>query len=188
MGSTGGVNPVFTMSLSIVILAAGQGTRMRSVLPKVLHPLGGSPLLQHVIRTAQQLQPGSIHVVYGHVGERVRQALDHEAVNWVLQEPQLGTGHAVDQVMPLVADDDTLLVLYGDVPLIRATTLRHLVEEADQGCLSILTATLDDPSGYGRIVRDGEGQLQGIVEQKDASEKQLRIREVNTGFLAGATG
>jgi len=172
------------MSLSVVILAAGQGTRMRSALPKVLHPLGGFPLLQHVIRVAQQLEPSSIHVVYGHGGERVREMLGHEVVNWVLQDQQLGTGHAVDQVMPLVRDNDTLLVLYGDVPLIRAETLRHLVAQAENGDLSVLTATLEDPQGYGRMIRDADGKLAGIVEQKDASEEQLNIREINTGFLA----
>ncbi|MGB5729700.1 MAG: bifunctional UDP-N-acetylglucosamine diphosphorylase/glucosamine-1-phosphate N-acetyltransferase GlmU [Thiogranum sp.] len=172
------------MSLSVVILAAGQGTRMRSALPKVLHPLGGFPLLQHVIRVAQQLEPSSIHVVYGHGGERVRETLGHEAVNWVLQDQQLGTGHAVDQVMPLVRDNDTLLVLYGDVPLIRAETLRHLVAQAENGGLSVLTASLDDPQGYGRMIRDADGKLADIVEQKDASEEQLKIREINTGFLA----
>jgi len=157
---------------------------MRSTLPKVLHPLGGSPLLQHVIRAAQQLEPSSIHVVYGHGGERVREVLGHEAVNWVLQEQQLGTGHAVGQVMPSVSDNDTLLVLYGDVPLIQAETLRHLLAQAENGGLSVLTATLDDPQGYGRIIRDVDGKLTGIVEQKDASEEQLKIREINTGFLA----
>ena len=172
------------MSLSVVILAAGQGTRMRSALPKVLHPLGGFPLLQHVIRVAQQLEPSSIHVVYGHGGERVREMLGHEVVNWVLQDQQLGTGHAVDQVMPLVRDNDTLLVLYGDVPLIRAETLRHLVAQAENGDLSVLTATLEDPQGYGRMIRDADGKLADIVEQKDASEEQLKIREINTGFLA----
>jgi len=175
---------VINMSLSVVILAAGQGTRMRSALPKVLHPLGGCPLLQHVIRAAQQLGPSSIHVVYGHGGERVREALGHEAVNWVLQDRQLGTGHAVDQVMPSVSDNDTLLVLYGDVPLIRAETLRHLLAQAENGCLSVLTATLDDPQGYGRMIRDADGKLAGIVEQKEASEEQLKIREINAGFLA----
>jgi bifunctional UDP-N-acetylglucosamine pyrophosphorylase/glucosamine-1-phosphate N-acetyltransferase len=172
------------MTLSVVILAAGQGKRMRSALPKVLHPLGGLPLLQHVIRVAQQLEPSSIHVVYGHAGERVREALGHEAVNWVLQDRQLGTGHAVDQVMPSVGDDATLLVLYGDVPLIRAETLRHLVAQAENGCLSLLTATLDEPQGYGRMIRDNEGKPVAIVEQKDANEQQLKIREVNTGFMA----
>jgi bifunctional UDP-N-acetylglucosamine pyrophosphorylase/glucosamine-1-phosphate N-acetyltransferase len=172
------------MTLSVVILAAGQGKRMRSALPKVLHPLGGLPLLQHVIRVAQQLEPSSIHVVYGHAGERVREALGHEAVNWVLQDRQLGTGHAVDQVMPAVGDNATLLVLYGDVPLIRAETLRHLVAQAENGCLSLLTATLDEPQGYGRMIRDDEGKPVAIVEQKDANEQQLKIREVNTGFMA----
>jgi bifunctional UDP-N-acetylglucosamine pyrophosphorylase / glucosamine-1-phosphate N-acetyltransferase len=172
------------MSLSVVILAAGQGTRMRSALPKVLHPLGGLPLLQHVIHAAQQLEPSNIHVVYGHGGEQVRQALAHEAVNWVLQEQQLGTGHAVDQVMAWVSDGDTLLVLYGDVPLIKADTLRHLMVHAENGGVSVLTATLNDPQGYGRIMRDADGKLLGIVEQKDASEEQLNIREINTGFLA----
>ena len=172
------------MSLSVVILAAGQGTRMRSALPKVLHPLGGLPLLQHVIHAAQQLEPSNIHVVYGHGGEQVREALAHEAVSWVLQERQLGTGHAVDQVMAWVSDGDTLLVLYGDVPLIQADTLRHLLVHAENGGVSVLTATLNDPSGYGRIMRDANGKLVGIVEQKDASEEQLNIREINTGFLA----
>jgi len=172
------------MSLSVIILAAGQGTRMRSALPKVLHPLGGFPLLQHVIRAAQQLEPSNIHVVYGHGGERVREVLGHEAVNWVLQDQQLGTGHAVDQVMPSVSDNDTLLVLYGDVPLISAETLRQLLAPAENGGLSVLTATLHDPQGYGRIIRDADGNLAEIVEQKDASEAQLKIREINTGFLA----
>jgi bifunctional UDP-N-acetylglucosamine pyrophosphorylase/glucosamine-1-phosphate N-acetyltransferase len=172
------------MSLSVIILAAGQGTRMRSTLPKVLHPLGGFPLLQHVIRAAQQLEPSNIHVVYGHGGERVREVLGHEAVNWVLQDQQLGTGHAVDQAMPSVSDNDTLLVLYGDVPLISAETLRPMLAAAENGGLSVLTATLDNPQGYGRIIRDADGRLAGIVEQKDASETQLEIREINTGFLA----
>ena len=157
---------------------------MRSALPKVLHPLGGLPLLQHVIHAAQQLEPSNIHVVYGHGGEQVREALADEAVNWVLQEQQLGTGHAVDQVMAWVSDGDTLLVLYGDVPLIQADTLRHLLVHAENGGVSVLTATLNDPSGYGRIMRDANGKLVGIVEQKDASEEQLNIREINTGFLA----
>ncbi|HHJ17240.1 MAG TPA: UDP-N-acetylglucosamine diphosphorylase/glucosamine-1-phosphate N-acetyltransferase [Gammaproteobacteria bacterium] len=172
------------MSLSVIILAAGQGTRMRSALPKVLHPLGGSPLLQHVIHTAKQLQPSGIHVVYGHGGEQVRDALAHENVNWVLQDQQLGTGHAVDQAMPSVPDDDTLLILYGDVPLIRPETLARLVAQARGGSLSVLTATLDNPFGYGRMIRDSNGKLTGIVEQKDASEEQLAIREINSGFLA----
>lgn len=176
------------MSLSVIILAAGQGTRMRSALPKVLHPLGGAPLLQHVINTAKQLQSSSIHIVYGHGGEQVRDALAHENVSWVLQEQQLGTGHAVDQAMPSVPDDDTLLILYGDVPLIRPETLARLVMQAEGGSLSVLTATLDNPAGYGRMIRDANGKLTGIVEQKDASEEQLAICEINSGFLAAPSG
>ncbi|HHH44199.1 MAG TPA: UDP-N-acetylglucosamine diphosphorylase/glucosamine-1-phosphate N-acetyltransferase [Gammaproteobacteria bacterium] len=176
------------MKPSVIILAAGQGTRMRSDLPKILHPLGGEPLLQHVIRTARSLEPAGIHVVYGHGGEQVREALAQEGVDWVLQDRQLGTGHAVDQAMPSVQDDEVVLVLYGDVPLIRAETLQRLVKQARQGALSVLTATLDEPFGYGRMLRADDGRLTGIVEQKDASEEQLRIREINTGFLAAPAG
>jgi len=172
------------MSLSVVILAAGQGTRMRSGLPKVLHKLGGASLLQHVIRTARQLEPASIHVVYGHGGEQVKDALSHENVNWVLQDQQLGTGHALAQAMPQVSDDNTLLVLYGDVPLIQSNTLSALVAQSAAGSLAVLTANLDDPHGYGRMIRDSDGKLIGIVEQKDASPEQLAINEINTGFLA----
>ena len=135
------------MSLSVVILAAGQGTRMRSALPKVLHTLGGTPLLQRVIRTARQLEPSSIHVVYGHGGEQVPEMLARENVNWILQDRQLGTGHAVDQAMPSINDGDTVLVLYGDVPLITAATLSRLVDRTAQGGLSVLTAVLDNPHG-----------------------------------------
>ena len=172
------------MKLSVIILAAGQGTRMRSALPKVLHGLGGKPLLAHVIDTAERLQPDSIHVVYGHGGEQVRETLADTRVNWVEQREQLGTGHAVDQVMPLLGDGSLALVLYGDVPLIAATTLLPMVEQARRQALSVLTAKLDNPFGYGRIVRSSDGSLVDIVEQKDASDEQLRIREVNTGFLA----
>jgi bifunctional UDP-N-acetylglucosamine pyrophosphorylase/glucosamine-1-phosphate N-acetyltransferase len=178
----------FIMSLSIVILAAGQGTRMCSALPKVLHPLGGAPLLLHVIRTAQLLNPGRIAVVYGHGGEQVRESLTGESVDWVLQDQQLGTGHAVDQAMPSVNEDDTVLILYGDVPLIQPDTLAGLAEKADAGKLAVLTAELDNPQGYGRMLRDNQGRLVGIVEQKDASETQLAIREINSGFLAAPAG
>ncbi len=172
------------MSLSIVILAAGQGTRMRSALPKVLHPLGGIPLLKHVIDRARRLSPARIAVVYGHGGEQVRDMLSGEAVDWVLQAEQLGTGHAVDQAMPGIGDEDSVLVLYGDVPLIGVDTLAALVEKADEGTLAVLTAELDDPTGYGRMLRDEAGRLVGIVEQKDADADQLAIREINSGFLA----
>jgi bifunctional UDP-N-acetylglucosamine pyrophosphorylase/glucosamine-1-phosphate N-acetyltransferase len=172
------------MKLSVVILAAGQGTRMRSALPKVLHPLGGRPLLTHVIEVAHQLKPESIHVVYGHAGDQAREALAGAPVEWVEQAEQLGTGHAVDQVMPRIGDDCVVLVLYGDVPLITPATLAPLVEQARQNKLSVLTAKLDNPFGYGRIVRGANGRLVDIVEQNDASDEQLRIREINTGFLA----
>jgi bifunctional UDP-N-acetylglucosamine pyrophosphorylase/glucosamine-1-phosphate N-acetyltransferase len=157
---------------------------MRSAVPKVLHPLGGKPLLAHVIDAAFQLKPDSIHVVYGHGGDQVRAALSAAPVEWVEQAEQLGTGHAVDQVMPLVGDDCVVLVLYGDVPLITPVTLALMVEQARQDKLAILTAKLDNPSGYGRILRGANGKLVDIVEQKDASDEQLRIREINTGFLA----
>jgi len=171
------------MPLTIVILAAGQGKRMHSDLPKVLQPLAGRPLLSHVIATAQELEPSSIHVVYGHGGERVRDALSATPVSWVLQAEQLGTGHAVAQAMPQVDDGDLVLVLYGDVPLIRAATLRQLVALAGPKNVALLTVELDDPAGYGRIVRNARGQVQRIVEEKDASARVRRIREGNTGVM-----
>jgi bifunctional UDP-N-acetylglucosamine pyrophosphorylase/glucosamine-1-phosphate N-acetyltransferase len=172
------------MKLSVVILAAGQGTRMRSALPKVLHRLGGRPLLAHVVDTACRLDPESIRVVYGHGGVQVREALADAPVEWIEQAQQLGTGHAVDQVMPSIHDDSVVLVLYGDVPLISADTLSPMIGQAGEGSLCVLTAKLDDPAGYGRIVRSANGRLVDIVEQKDASDEQLRIREINSGFLA----
>ena len=172
------------MPLSVVILAAGQGKRMRSDLPKVLQPLAGQPLLQHVIRTARSLEPASISVVYGHGGAQVQAALQHEALDWILQADQLGTGHAVMQAMAVIPDDLTVLVLYGDVPLIGASTLKKLIKRADQGALAVLTVDLDDPAGYGRIVRDSHGHVSAVVEHQDADAAQLRIREVNTGLMA----
>ena len=169
-------------SLDVVILAAGKGTRMRSSLPKVLHRLAGLPLLEHVIRSAQALNPGSIHVVYGHGGELVPEQLQHLGVKWVKQEPQLGTGHAVQQAMPGITAQ-TLLILYGDVPLTRIETLRTLVQAASNSGMALLTAELADPSGYGRIVRDAAGRITRIVEHKDASETERAIREINTGIL-----
>lgn len=157
---------------------------MRSALPKVLHPLAGKPLLAHVIDTAHGLAADSIHVVYGHGGEQVRQTLAAQAVQWVEQAEQLGTGHAVEQAMPAVADDAVVLVLYGDVPLVRGDTLQRLVASARQGDLALLTVLLDNPFGYGRIVRDASGRVQRIVEQKDASEDEQSIREGNSGILA----
>ncbi len=174
------------MSLSTVILAAGQGTRMRSTLPKVLHSLGGKPLLAHVIEAAQQLSASDIHVIYGHGGSQVPEALNHLQVDWVEQAEQLGTGHAVAQALPHVPDKAMVLVLYGDVPLISPTTLRRLLAEAGADRLALLTLFLDDPKGYGRIVRDAQGSVLRIVEEKDASEKERAIQEVNTGILAVA--
>ena len=172
------------MPLSVVVLAAGQGTRMKSDLPKVLHEIGGIPLLSHVIRAAQALDVADITVVYGHGGDQVQSIISDEDISWVEQVKQLGTGHAVKQAMPSVPDDHTTLLLYGDVPLITAITLQKLVKSTEQNFLSLLTAKLDNPTGYGRIVRDSEGSVQCIVEQKDATNEQLVINEVNTGMLA----
>jgi bifunctional UDP-N-acetylglucosamine pyrophosphorylase/glucosamine-1-phosphate N-acetyltransferase len=176
------------MHLSVVILAAGQGKRMNSGLPKVLQPLAGQPLLLHVIRTARALEPTNIYVVYGHGGAQVQAALSHEAVEWILQADQLGTGHAVMQAMCVIPDDHTVLVLYGDVPLIRPSSLLKLIAAANAGALAVLSVDLDDAAGYGRIVRDADGHVSGIVEHKDASTEQLQIRELNTGLMAAPAG
>jgi bifunctional UDP-N-acetylglucosamine pyrophosphorylase/glucosamine-1-phosphate N-acetyltransferase len=172
------------MKLAVVILAAGQGKRMKSDLPKVLQPLAGRPLLRHVVSRARGLEPASMHVVYGHGGGQVQAAFAGEDLHWALQAEQLGTGHALMQAMPQVADDELVLVLYGDVPLINVQTLRELIALAGPKSLSLLTVMLDDPTGYGRIVRNARGAIQKIVEQKDASRAQLRIREGNSGILA----
>jgi bifunctional UDP-N-acetylglucosamine pyrophosphorylase / glucosamine-1-phosphate N-acetyltransferase len=170
--------------LNVVILAAGQGKRMRSDLPKVLHPLAGKPMLAHVLDTARQLAAQKICVVYGHGGEQVRTALAAPDLAWALQEPQLGTGHAVLQAFPLLdaVPPAPTLVLYGDVPLIRAATLCRLIEAAGTDRLALLTAHLDNPHGYGRIVRVN-GQVTRIVEEKDADDAERAIREINTGIL-----
>jgi bifunctional UDP-N-acetylglucosamine pyrophosphorylase / glucosamine-1-phosphate N-acetyltransferase len=171
------------MKLDVVILAAGQGTRMKSRLPKVLHTVGGKPLLEHVIRTAQDLQPTAIHVVVGHGSEQVQQALAQYNINWVLQDQQLGTGHAVMQALPAISGASVVLVLYGDVPLTRLSTLQQLVQQAQEGP-ALLTAMLANPQGYGRVLRDEQGALLAVVEEKDATASQRLIREVNTGVLA----
>lgn len=171
--------------INVVILAAGKGTRMYSDKPKVLHALAGKPLVQHVVDCAQSLTPKQICVVYGHGGEAVPKTLTPSDAIFVLQEPQLGTGHAVQQAMPHLADDSDTLVLYGDVPLIQHATL-HQMQHAGNG-LTLLTVTMDNPTGYGRIVRNAEGDVTGIVEQKDATPEQLAIREVNTGILLAPT-
>jgi bifunctional UDP-N-acetylglucosamine pyrophosphorylase/glucosamine-1-phosphate N-acetyltransferase len=172
------------MPLTVVILAAGQGKRMGSDLPKVLQPLAGRPLLAHVIETARALGPAAIHVVYGHGGELVRAAFAGTELGWALQAEQKGTGHALMQAMPAVPDGHAVLVLYGDVPLIRTKTLEGLVARADDAGLALLSARLADPAGYGRIVRDGAGRVVRIVEEKDANHKERAIHEINTGVLA----
>ncbi|MGO9513288.1 MAG: bifunctional UDP-N-acetylglucosamine diphosphorylase/glucosamine-1-phosphate N-acetyltransferase GlmU [Steroidobacteraceae bacterium] len=176
------------MPLSVVILAAGQGKRMNSDMPKVLQPLAGQPLLQHVIRTARALNPDYICVVYGHGGAQVQAALHHEHVDWILQAEQLGTGHAVMQAMSVIPDDHTVLVLYGDVPLIGAPSLQRLVAGAGEGALAVLSVSLDEVAGYGRIVRDSQGRVSAIVEHHDASAAQLNIREANSGLMAAPAG
>jgi bifunctional UDP-N-acetylglucosamine pyrophosphorylase/glucosamine-1-phosphate N-acetyltransferase len=172
------------MDLSIIILAAGQGTRMHSDLPKVLHPLGGRPLLAHVLDTARRFAGATLHVVVGHGAQQVRAAVPGEDIHWVVQDEQLGTGHAVAQVLPAVPDDHAVLVMYGDVPLIRKETLGALQLIALNGEVGLLTAELDDPTGYGRILHARDGSILGSVEEKDASEEQRRLSEVNTGFIA----
>ncbi|MEN5093073.1 bifunctional UDP-N-acetylglucosamine diphosphorylase/glucosamine-1-phosphate N-acetyltransferase GlmU [Pseudomonas protegens] len=171
------------MSLEIVILAAGQGTRMRSALPKVLHPVAGNSMLGHVIHSARQLDPQRIHVVIGHGADAVRERLAADDLNFVLQDKQLGTGHAVAQAVPFITAD-TVLILYGDVPLIEVETLQRLLKQVGPEQLGLLTVELDDPTGYGRIVRDAAGKVSAIVEQKDANEAQRAITEGNTGILA----
>ncbi|MFV0456664.1 MAG: bifunctional UDP-N-acetylglucosamine diphosphorylase/glucosamine-1-phosphate N-acetyltransferase GlmU [Pseudomonas sp.] len=171
------------MSLDIVILAAGQGTRMRSALPKVLHPVAGQAMLAHVIETARSLKPNAIHVVIGHGAEMVREQLATPDLNFVIQAEQLGTGHAVAQALPALSAE-RVLILYGDVPLIEAQTLERLLHKVGQQQLALLTVELADPTGYGRIVRDGQGVVQAIIEHKDATAQQKLIREGNTGILA----
>ncbi|KMK99006.1 MULTISPECIES: bifunctional UDP-N-acetylglucosamine diphosphorylase/glucosamine-1-phosphate N-acetyltransferase GlmU [Burkholderia] len=173
--------------MNIVILAAGTGKRMRSALPKVLHPLAGRPLLSHVIDTARTLQPSRLVVVVGHGAEQVQAAVAAPDVQFAVQAEQLGTGHAVRQALPLLDPAQPTLVLYGDVPLTRASTLQRLVDAAREGRYGILTVTLDDPTGYGRIVRDAAGFVTRIVEQKDASPDELRIAEINTGIIVTPT-
>ncbi|WP_330926756.1 bifunctional UDP-N-acetylglucosamine diphosphorylase/glucosamine-1-phosphate N-acetyltransferase GlmU [Candidatus Sororendozoicomonas aggregata] len=173
------------MRTDIVILAAGQGSRMKSGLPKVLHKIAGKPMLEHVILAAQKVQnSGTIHVVVGHGADQVKAALPQYPVNWVEQTQQLGTGHAVAQALPGIEGADAVLVAYGDVPLIKSSTLKLLMEACHGKDLALLTATMADPSGLGRIVRNQMGNIQAIVEHKDASLEQLAIHEVNTGIMA----
>lgn len=174
------------MALNIIILAAGQGTRMRSDLPKVLHTIGGKPLLQHVYELARELSPETIAIVYGHGAEQILSRFPDWPVVWVEQALQLGTGHAVEQALPYLQDDAIVLVLYGDVPLLRRKTLEKLLGMVSENTLGLLTVSMDDPTGYGRIVRDDKGRVLRIVEEKDASAEEKRIGEVNAGILAAA--
>jgi bifunctional UDP-N-acetylglucosamine pyrophosphorylase/glucosamine-1-phosphate N-acetyltransferase len=171
------------MPLDVIVLAAGQGKRMRSDLPKVLHPLAGRALLAHVLDTARSLSPRKTIVVHGHGAERVRAAFSQGDLDWVLQAEQLGTGHAVQQAIPKVDAKSTVVILYGDVPLVRAESLKRLIDAAGDG-VAVMTTELDDPKGYGRIVRQPSGRVERIVEDKDASEKERAIREINAGFMA----
>ncbi|MEI8384607.1 MAG: bifunctional UDP-N-acetylglucosamine diphosphorylase/glucosamine-1-phosphate N-acetyltransferase GlmU [Nitrosomonadaceae bacterium] len=170
--------------LNVVILAAGLGKRMHSTLPKVLHPLAGKPLISHVLTTARALLPGKICVVYGHGGELVPQLINDDELIWVKQDPQMGTGHALMQALPHLDHDGVTLVLYGDVPLTSVKTLKELVAISAESILALLTLELDDPSGYGRIVRSSGGkEVIAIVEEKDASKSEQQIREINTGIM-----
>jgi bifunctional UDP-N-acetylglucosamine pyrophosphorylase/glucosamine-1-phosphate N-acetyltransferase len=172
--------------MNVVILAAGMGKRMQSALPKVLHPLAGKPLLSHVVDTARALSPSRVCIIYGHGGEMVPQRIGAPDLSFAKQEPQLGTGHAVMQAVPHLRDDVPTLILYGDVPLTTTHSLQQLLDSAGADKLAVLTVELDDPTGYGRIVRR-DGKIVGIVEQKDASESERAIREVNTGIMVAPT-
>ena len=172
------------MKLLPIILAAGQGTRMYSQLPKVLHTIGGKPMLQHVINSCRNLDVKDIAIVYGHGGEKVKATIADDTLKWVLQSEQKGTGHAVDQARELINDDLVVIIAYGDVPLIKAETLQSLVDTLSGADLTVLTTIMDDPKGYGRIVRSPEGTIESIVEEKDANNEIRKITEVNTGFIA----
>jgi bifunctional UDP-N-acetylglucosamine pyrophosphorylase/glucosamine-1-phosphate N-acetyltransferase len=171
------------MPLDVIVLAAGQGKRMRSDLPKVLHPLAGRPLLAHVLEAARTLAPRRTIVVHGHGGEQVRAAFAGDDVAWVAQAEQLGTAHAVRQALPQLGDEGEALILYGDVPLVRPETLKRLAAAAREG-VAIMTAEMDDPTGYGRVLRNAAGGVERIVEEKDASASERAVREINAGFMA----
>ena len=171
------------MPLSIVILAAGKGKRMVSPIPKVMHRLGGVSLLERVVQTAQSLNPKKIHVVYGNGGSNLPEFLPHLNVQWAYQKEQLGTGHAVMQALPNCADDERILVLYGDVPVITRHTLQQLLDETPKNGVGLLVTELEDPTGFGRIVRDHEDNIVAIIEEKDATRTQRAIKEINTGIV-----
>ena len=166
-----------------IILAAGQGKRMRSKTPKVLHKVGGKYLLQHVIDASKE-SVGEINVIVGHNSELVKEAIIDSKINWVLQEEQLGTGHAVQQATPFIGDESICLILYSDVPLLKRTTIKQLINKANSSGFSLLSVLLEEPYGYGRIIRDSNGSIHSIVEQKDANQDQLKINEINTGIMA----
>ena len=170
------------MAFSVVVLAAGKGTRMKSSLPKVLHKVGGVPMVQRIINTVQALEADSIHLVYGHGGDKLKATLTGENLNWCLQEEQLGTGHAVQQAAPHINDDEDVLVLVGDAPLIRQETLAQLKAVKAECDLALLTVELDDPTGMGRIIRQDDN-ITAIVEHKDATDAQKQICEINTGMM-----
>lgn len=171
------------MSLSIVILAAGSGKRMRSGVPKVLHQLAGKPMLEHVVNTAEQLNPEEIFVVYGNGGDLVPTAMQHLPIKWVLQETPKGTGHAVLQALPQVNQQHQVLVLYGDVPLISLATLQRLIDNTPKNAVGLVVAEFNNPTGFGRIIRNDMGNIVAIIEEKDTNEQQKKIREINTGIL-----
>ncbi|MEP1382917.1 MAG: bifunctional UDP-N-acetylglucosamine diphosphorylase/glucosamine-1-phosphate N-acetyltransferase GlmU [Paraglaciecola sp.] len=170
------------MAFSVVVLAAGKGTRMKSSLPKVLHPIGGKAMVQHIIDTVNELGATNIHLVYGHGAEQLKAQLNHNKLSWCLQAEQLGTGHAVQQAAPYISDEEDVLILVGDAPLIKPSTLQQLISIKQKADLALLTVHLEDPTGMGRIIREGE-QVSAIVEHKDASEAQKQITEINTGMM-----
>jgi bifunctional UDP-N-acetylglucosamine pyrophosphorylase / glucosamine-1-phosphate N-acetyltransferase len=172
------------MKITTIILAAGKGTRMCSEVPKILHQIAGRPLLQHVYDMCRHLENNSIKIVYGHGAELVRESLKNLDANWIEQKQQLGTGHAVQQVTGQIADTDIVLILYGDVPLLKISTVKLLIENVDDETLALLTVNLANPKGYGRIIRNADGQVTKIVEEKDATDAEKQISEVNTGIMA----
>ena len=174
-----------TKPLSVVILAAGKGTRMYSDLPKVLHPIAGKPMLKHVIDTLKHLNARQINLIYGHGADLLKERLADEPVNWVFQAEQLGTGHAMQQAAPFFADDENIMMLYGDTPLIQQSTLERLIAQKPENGIALLTVKLENPTGYGRIIREN-GSVVAIVEQKDASAEQLKIQEINTGVMVAS--
>lgn len=172
-----------TSHLHVIILAAGQGVRMHSKTPKVLHKIGGKPLLEHVIKTAKSLQPEKIHIIYGEGGSLVRKHFGQKDINWIEQPKRLGTGHAVMQALPQIEHASQVLILYGDVPLVTTETLQQLIKNMPPAGLSLLSAEFSNPDGFGRIVRDSNGAVKAIVEHRDAVLEQQQIKEINTGIL-----